>query len=157
MLPSSADMNVPTPTVTRTHQRFAHSGGGSLDAIGELPRGEPRRGEVFGTPLLDARPAPTKLGTGNREQKLRGASVPGSQFPVPRRACRAPPIPTYGCGVRSCPFATGLTPNVRDTLPVLPALSVTRAVTVTVVFPAGMTNLPPATHDAVVVTPPLPR
>src|SRR5512133_1504694 len=85
MLPSSADMNVPTPTVTRTHQRFAHSVGGSLDAIGELPRGEPRRGEVFGTPLLDARPAPTKLGTGNREQKLRGASVPDSRsrFPVP--------------------------------------------------------------------------
>jgi len=24
-LPSSADMNVPTPTVTSTHQRFAHS------------------------------------------------------------------------------------------------------------------------------------
>jgi hypothetical protein len=54
-------------------------------------------------------------------------------------------------------LAIGLTPKVRDTLPVFPALSVTRAVTVTVVFPAGMTNLPPATHDAVVVTLPFPR
>ncbi len=103
-----------------------------------------------------------KRGTGNREPGVsfipsaarnrrrpdREASVPGSQFPL---------FPIQGWGVRSCPLPTGLTPKVRDTLPVFPALSVTRAVTVTDVFPAGMMNLPPATHAAVVVTWPFPR
>src|SRR4029450_4662630 len=98
MLPSSADMNVPTPPGTRTHQRSPHSGGGSLDAIGELPRGEPRRGEVFGTPLLDARPAPTETGagTGNGEPGTvtpLGATVRGSPFPVPGSLFSRFPIP----------------------------------------------------------------
>jgi hypothetical protein len=63
----------------------------------------------------------------------------------------------YGRAVNSCPSLTGLLANVREALPVLPALSVTRVVIANAVLPSGTTNEPPTTQVAVVTMRPFPR
>ena len=93
----------------------------------------------------------------------RDALGPASTAEPPRVACVGRPpqrlhfirrnsfhSDAYGAGVNACPSLTGLIAKVWDALPVFPALSVTRVVTVIDVLPAGGTNDPPTTQVAVV-------